>query len=77
MVARDAGEYDQARALLEESFAVFRSLPEDRQGWHVGRALDRLGTVAHAAGDLSTARELYEEWLALLRKHTGARHVVV
>jgi non-specific serine/threonine protein kinase len=77
MAARDAGEYDQARALLEESLAIFRGLPEDRQGWHVGRALDRLGTVAHAAGDLRTARELYQESLAVLRNHAGARHLVV
>ena len=63
-LAWSQGDYDAARALLEESLAVRRSL-SDTQG--IADALNNLGNVAADIGEYAAARELLEESLASMR----------
>jgi non-specific serine/threonine protein kinase len=58
------GEYEPARAFLEESLALWRGLGD--QG-STATALYSLGRVAHRTGDHAAARALTEESLALRR----------
>src|SRR5207248_1784979 len=58
-------EYRAARALFEESLAIFRELA-DRDG--IARSLNYLGNVAIEQGEYSAAHALYEESLAIRRQ---------
>ena len=58
-------DYPAARALLEESLAIFREL-DDRAG--IAQSLNNLGNVAIEQGDYPAARALYEESLAIRRE---------
>jgi tetratricopeptide (TPR) repeat protein len=59
------GEYDQARAHLQESASLFRVLGNKvRLGW----ALVLQGVIEHAQGEHVGARALYEKALALFRE---------
>jgi tetratricopeptide (TPR) repeat protein len=59
------GEYERARALYEESLALFRELGDKRS---VAIPLVNLGLVAQAQGEYERVRALYEESLALSRE---------
>lgn len=61
-IARDEGNYAEARRLSEESLALRRELGDK---WGITYALNNLGLVARDEGDYATARALYEESLAL------------
>jgi predicted ATPase/DNA-binding SARP family transcriptional activator len=63
-LAMEQGDYEAARALLEESLA-FRSERGDRSG--VAWDLNTLGGVALRQGNYSLARERFEECLAIWR----------
>jgi tetratricopeptide (TPR) repeat protein len=58
------GDYARARALHEESLALYRTLG-DSQG--LANALVSLGNVAYQHGDYARARTLHEESLTLYR----------
>jgi predicted ATPase/class 3 adenylate cyclase len=59
------GEYEAARALLEESRAIFRELGE-KGG--IASSLHPLGDLARDQGDYGRARALLEETLAIWRE---------
>ncbi len=61
---RAMNDFPAARALLEESVAIWRELGDVR---NTGRALVELSVVANAQGDIALARSLTEEGLALAR----------
>jgi predicted ATPase len=61
-LARQQGDYEQARALHEQSLTLFRSM-EDKLG--VARQLNALGEIAQHLGDYAGAVELHEESLSL------------
>ena len=63
-LAKDQGDYGAARAMFEESLAIWRTL-DRRRG--IASALNNLGTLAYSQGDYPTARALYEESLATRR----------
>jgi tetratricopeptide (TPR) repeat protein len=65
-------DYPAARALLEESLAIFREL-DDRAG--IAQSLNNLGNAAIEQGDYLAARTLYEESLAI-RLELGDRRGV-
>ncbi len=58
-------DFRTARALLEQSLAIFREL-RDREG--TARSLNTLGNVAIEQGDYPAARAMYEESLAIWRE---------
>ena len=62
--AQNQGDYGAARAMFEESLAIWRALDE-RRG--IGSALNNLGLLTYLQGDYSTARALFEESLAIRR----------
>jgi tetratricopeptide (TPR) repeat protein len=64
VLAWQQGDYDSARALLNESLSIKREL-NDKPG--VAGAALNLGNLAYYQGDYSGARERYEESLALKR----------
>jgi predicted ATPase len=57
--------YDQGKALAQESLALFRKL-EDRRG--IALSLDRLGMASWRRGDFPAARVLLEEDLPLFKE---------
>jgi tetratricopeptide (TPR) repeat protein len=61
----DAGEYDQARTLLEEAVAIRREVG-DR--WATANSLNNLGNVVRTQGDYEQARALYHESLIINRE---------
>jgi len=61
------GEYDRARACLERSLVIARSLGEEGRG-AVGVAMAYLGDIPYAQGNLTEARRLYEQAISLLRE---------
>jgi predicted ATPase len=61
------GEYDAAKASLEKSLAIARSLGE--AGKHVaGRSLAFLGDNPYRQGNLAEARKLYKEAILFIRE---------
>jgi tetratricopeptide (TPR) repeat protein len=64
-LARELGQYDEARQLHEESLALSREIG-DRLG--IAGSLDNLGLVARDEGDFTEARHYFEEGLALRRQ---------
>ncbi len=72
-IHRRTGDYDQARALLEQALAFQEAAlgPE-----HPGLAstLAILANVHHATGDYDRAKELYERALAISRETLGPEH---
>jgi predicted ATPase len=60
------GLYDQARVLLAESLAIFRSLDAPQE---VAFALNYLGNIAYRLGDYETARQICQGSLAICREH--------
>jgi len=64
------GDYPAARALYEESLAIFRELG-DRFG--IASSLNTFGGVVYMQGDYPAARALLEESLAI-RREIGDRH---
>jgi tetratricopeptide (TPR) repeat protein len=58
------GLYDQARELLAESLAIFRSLEASQE---IAFALNYLGNIAYRLGDYETARQICQESLAICR----------
>jgi predicted ATPase/DNA-binding CsgD family transcriptional regulator/Tfp pilus assembly protein PilF len=73
-LARHQGDYDNARALLEEALSLYRELG-DRSG--VANALTTLGVVARLAVDLGVARELLVESLEVKRALGDQRGVAI
>src|SRR5262249_31015865 len=65
-------DYPAARALLEQSLALSRTLNDRRS---VALVLNNLGGVALEQGDYAAARRRYEESLVLLRE-LGERPIV-
>ena len=63
-LAQHLGDYGAARAMLEESLAICRTLDE---GHGVASALNNLGTLAYLEGDYPTSRVLFEESLKIRR----------
>ncbi len=63
-LAWSQGDYDSARALLEDSLTARRALA-DTQG--IADALNNLGNVAADIGEYAAAQELLEESLASMR----------
>ncbi len=63
-LARMQGDYDPARACLEKSLAIRRTLG-DTQG--IAVSLGNLGNIAKDQGDYAAARQLYQEALTLHR----------
>jgi DNA-binding CsgD family transcriptional regulator len=61
-VAREQGDYAEARAWLERSLALSEDLRDESLR---AKTLDGLGTVAHALGDYDLARLRYDQGLAL------------
>ncbi len=61
-MAREQGDYPDARALAEESLAIRRELG-DRGG--IALALKTVASVAFELGELASARALYGESLAI------------
>jgi predicted ATPase/DNA-binding SARP family transcriptional activator len=64
VLAFKQADYERAKALLDESLALYRSL-EDDEG--IARALGELGAVAAGEGDYTRASALYEESRDLYR----------
>ena len=64
-LARHQGDNAAARALYEQSLAIYRELG-DRQ--RIAVSLNNLGVVADNQGDYSAARALHEESLAIQRE---------
>jgi predicted ATPase/DNA-binding SARP family transcriptional activator len=62
MLADDQGDYEAARALLQESLALSRELGDQRGA---AMALNNLGGQAQHVRDFAAARALYEESLAI------------
>jgi predicted ATPase/class 3 adenylate cyclase len=62
MLARQQGDYAQAKAMHEQSLALFRKM-EDKLG--IARELDALGEIAQCQGNYAQAIELHTESLAL------------
>jgi predicted ATPase/class 3 adenylate cyclase len=64
-LAHHQGDFEGARALYEESLAIFRQL-----GYQLGisELLNNLGILARYQGDYEGARVLYEESLAIKRQ---------
>jgi tetratricopeptide (TPR) repeat protein len=73
-IAKDQGEYTQARGCYEESLAIDRILG-DRSG--IARGLGNLGGVAHQEGDYARARSLYRECLAIKRDVGERRGIAI
>jgi predicted ATPase/class 3 adenylate cyclase len=61
-LARQQGDYEQARALHEQSLSLFRAM-EDKLG--AARQLNALGEIAQHLGDYARAVELHQESLSL------------
>ena len=61
-LARQHGDYQQARAMHEQSLALFQEI-EDKLG--IGRELDALGEIAHSLGDYPQAVAFLTESLAI------------
>jgi predicted ATPase/class 3 adenylate cyclase len=70
VLARHQGEYDRARALLDEGLALCRA-HDDRRG--IAAALNNLGVVARRQGDFDRASALLKESLAI-RRELGDDH---
>jgi len=64
VLARDRGDDDQARALYEESLALFRELGDT---WGIGLLLNNLARVARDREDWEQTAALCAESLALFR----------
>jgi predicted ATPase/DNA-binding SARP family transcriptional activator len=64
VLAADQGDYARARALHEESLALWRSVGDVG---HVAEALNNLGSAVQQQGDHRAARLLHEESLTLWR----------
>ncbi len=65
VLAQTQGDYSAARALYEESLAIFRKLAHKRG---IAACLNNLGLIAGDQGDHPKARALYEESLAMSRQ---------
>lgn len=61
----DQGQYDRAERLAREGLALAESI-DDQQG--IGNALNQLGVVAEARGDLTAAARFLEDGLARCRQ---------
>jgi predicted ATPase len=61
-LARQLGDYTQARTMHEQSLALFREI-EDKFG--IAREMDALGEIAHQLGDYSQALAMHTESLAI------------
>src|SRR5579871_3168636 len=59
------GDYAGARALYEESLAIYKGLGDQKS---IAALLSNLGNVAYDQGDYAAARQLYEESLAIRRE---------
>jgi predicted ATPase/DNA-binding CsgD family transcriptional regulator len=64
-LARFAGDFPRARALVEEGLAIQRQLGDPKG---IADALSNLGAVTLFQQDLATARQLYQESLATNRR---------
>jgi len=67
------GESDEATRLLKQALSLGREIGSTEAT--VGKALNRLGEAARAAGDYAAAREYYAESLAVRRKVGAAREI--
>jgi predicted ATPase len=64
-LAREQGDYTDARILIEESLGIFRDLQDPRG---IGWALVDLGFITRYEGDYDAANSLLEESVLLLRQ---------
>ncbi len=74
LLAFRQGDYPSARALYEESLAIYRELG-DRRG--IAHSLNNLGNVACEQGDYPSARALFEESLAIYRELGDRRGIAI
>ena len=65
IIARDLGEYDRARGLVEQALEVFRPLGHP---WNTSAAVELLGEIAQRQADYARAVALHDEALALRRE---------
>lgn len=65
MTARHQGDHAAARALTEESLAIYRELG-GREG--IANSLNNLGQVVAARGDLAAAQSMHAQSLAIYRE---------
>jgi predicted ATPase/class 3 adenylate cyclase len=73
-LARQQGDYEQARAFHEQSLAIFRAM-EDKLG--VARQLNALGEIAQNLGEYARAIELHEESLSLRQEISDKEGIAV
>jgi non-specific serine/threonine protein kinase len=73
-MARELGQYDEARALFLDSLEVARVLGDPAR---VARAYNGLGNTAEYAGDYDAARSYHEQALALSRQIGNQRGVAI
>jgi non-specific serine/threonine protein kinase len=71
-LARQQGDYEQAKALHEQSLLLFRVLGDTLDA---ARQLNALGELARFQGDYDRAVELHQESLSL-RQGIGDREVI-
>jgi predicted ATPase len=64
--------HEEARALVEQSLTIFRTLTEP---WHMAQGLDRLGVALFSTGLLARARQVTEEGLGLRQALGDARGI--
>ena len=70
--ARDGDDLDDARQLLTESLALFRSVGDELG---TAQALGQLGNLCSASGEHATAVELHAESLAIRERSNDARGI--
>ena len=64
-LTQQQGDYEAARALYQESLAIFSELGDRRR---IAGSLVNLGNLAKAQGKYPAARDLYEEGLVIFRE---------
>jgi len=69
----ETGRLDDARALYEESLALYRALPDDHRA-EVASLLVDLAGLSREAGDLGGSERLLREALVIERQALGDRH---
>ena len=69
-IRRDQDDLEAARALVTEAIAMLEG--EDGEQRTLANAYSSLGDIVRAAGDLDTARELYEKSLVLNEEYSHA-----
>lgn len=71
-VARDQGDFDEAKRLHTESLGIFQKLQDK---WGIALVLNNLGVSARNQGDFQEAVKLHEQSLQLFRELGDKRYV--